>query len=187
MRDKVLLAAVRGAYGDVLPSGRYPGVVLFLTVPPREVDVNVHPTKAEVRFRDSNLVRGLIVTAIRQALTEAAQFTSSTLAPKAFTMLRPETYAPRCKALLKPGRRRSIGPGLFPAARPLHHRICLPMCRFPCGRLRADRPRLQKCRETGRLGAAVAQVHGTFIIAQTEDSVVSSTSTLRMSALFTRK
>ena len=85
VRDKVLLSAVRGAYGDVLPSGRYPMLALFLTVPPREVDVNVHPTKAEVRFRDSALVRGLIVTSIRRALEEAGQYTTSALgAPSAY-------------------------------------------------------------------------------------------------------
>src|SRR5262249_49828148 len=82
VRDKVLLSALRGAYGDVLPSGRYPMVVLFLHVPPREVDVNVHPAKAEVRFRDAQLVRGLVVTSIRKALEQVAQFTSSTLAPQ---------------------------------------------------------------------------------------------------------
>lgn len=68
VRDKVLLGAVRAGYMDVMAKDRYPVVCLFLHVPPEEVDVNVHPAKAEVRFRDSSIVRGLIVSSIRHAL-----------------------------------------------------------------------------------------------------------------------
>ena len=68
VRDKLLLGAIRAGYMDVMAKDRYPVVVLFLTVPPQDVDVNVHPAKAEVRFRDSQIIRGLIVTSIRQAL-----------------------------------------------------------------------------------------------------------------------
>lgn len=68
VRDKLLLGAIRAGYMDVMAKDRYPIVSLFLTVPPEEVDVNVHPAKAEVRFRDSSIVRGLIVSTIRYAL-----------------------------------------------------------------------------------------------------------------------
>ncbi|WP_427025712.1 DNA mismatch repair endonuclease MutL [Aureimonas ureilytica] len=68
VRDKMILSAIRGAYVDFVPRDRYPVCVLFLDVDPRDVDVNVHPAKADVRFRDPALVRGLIVGAIRQAL-----------------------------------------------------------------------------------------------------------------------
>lgn len=68
VRDKLLLGAIRAGYMDVMAKDRYPVVSLFLTVPPEEVDVNVHPAKAEVRFRDSAIVRGLIVSTIRYAL-----------------------------------------------------------------------------------------------------------------------
>lgn len=68
VRDKLLLGAIRAGYMDVMAKERYPVVSLFLTVPPEEVDVNVHPAKAEVRFRDSSIVRGLIVSTIRYAL-----------------------------------------------------------------------------------------------------------------------
>lgn len=68
VRDKLLLGAIRAGYMDVMAKDRYPVVSLFLTVPPEEVDVNVHPAKAEVRFRDSSIVRGLIVSTIRYAL-----------------------------------------------------------------------------------------------------------------------
>lgn len=79
VRDKLLLGAIRGAYQDVLASGRYPMCALFLDVSPQDVDVNVHPTKAEVRFYDNNLVRGLLVSSIRNALSRASGKTSNTL------------------------------------------------------------------------------------------------------------
>ena len=71
VRDKVLVGALRAAYGDYLPRGRQPLVALFLQLDPRDVDVNVHPTKAEVRFRDGGRVRSLIISALRQTLEAA--------------------------------------------------------------------------------------------------------------------
>lgn len=68
VRDKLLLGSLKAAYGDTMPHGRYPQVVLFLQIPPELVDVNVHPAKAEVRFQDSQNVRSLIVSTIRHAL-----------------------------------------------------------------------------------------------------------------------
>ena len=70
VRDKLLLGAVRAAYADYLPRDRHPLLALFVSVPPREVDVNVHPAKAEVRFRNAGLVRALIVHALKEALRE---------------------------------------------------------------------------------------------------------------------
>src|SRR4030095_5639315 len=66
VKDKLLVGAVRAAYGDLLPKGRYPLLALFVELSPREVDVNVHPSKAEVRFRDAGGVRALVAGALRQ-------------------------------------------------------------------------------------------------------------------------
>lgn len=78
VRDKALLGAVRGAYMDFLPRGRHPMVVLFIDIDPHLVDVNVHPAKADVRFRDAGLVRGLLVGSIKQALSQQGPLTSRT-------------------------------------------------------------------------------------------------------------
>jgi DNA mismatch repair protein MutL len=71
VRDRLLMGAIRGAYAEMLPRDRHAVVALFLDVPPDQVDVNVHPAKTEVRFRDPALVRGLIVSGLRRALDEA--------------------------------------------------------------------------------------------------------------------
>ena len=77
VRDKLLLGAVRGAYMDFVASDRHPMLALFLELPADEVDVNVHPAKTEVRFRDAGLVRGLIVGALKHALAAAGHRASA--------------------------------------------------------------------------------------------------------------
>lgn len=91
VRDKLFVGAVKGAYADFLSHDRHPVVSLFLQVPAEQVDVNVHPAKAEVRFRDPGLVRGLIVGALRHALAEAGHRASSTVAQAALGALRPQS------------------------------------------------------------------------------------------------
>jgi DNA mismatch repair protein MutL len=172
VRDKILFSAVRGAYGDLLPSGRYPMLALFLTVPPREVDVNVHPTKAEVRFRDNALIRGLIVTSIRRALEQAAQFTTNTLAPQALTMLRPESQQ---TASWQGFSDSHAGQAPLTWGGGASNLAVAPMPHMLAGAPLSARPAASEILHTnnmGRLGAAVAQVHGTFIIAQTQDGVI---------------
>ncbi len=77
IRDKQILGAIRAAYSDFLPSNRHPFLSLFLTMPPGQLDVNVHPAKAEVRFEDGGFVRGLLIGAIRQAIDAAGHRASS--------------------------------------------------------------------------------------------------------------
>ncbi len=94
VRDRLLLGAVRGAYQDFLAPSRHPVVALFFTLAPELVDVNVHPAKAEVRFRDSGLVRGLIVGALKHALAEAGHRASTTVSDAALGSFRPESSPP---------------------------------------------------------------------------------------------
>ncbi|WP_299480490.1 DNA mismatch repair endonuclease MutL [uncultured Roseibium sp.] len=88
VKDKLLLSGLRGAYADVLARDRHPVVVLFIELDPAQVDVNVHPAKADVRFRDSQLVRGLLVGAIKHALVQAGHRSSTSNAAVALDALR---------------------------------------------------------------------------------------------------
>src|SRR5438477_1439534 len=98
VRDKCLVGAVRGAYQDVLARDRHPGVALVLHGAAEEIDVNVHPAKAEVRFRDAVLVRGLIVGALRNALAAAGHRASATVAAAAVAAFRPGDSAAAASA-----------------------------------------------------------------------------------------
>ncbi|HZL60482.1 MAG TPA: DNA mismatch repair endonuclease MutL [Stellaceae bacterium] len=166
VRDKLLAGAVRGAYQDFLARDRHPIVVLFLDGPEEDIDVNVHPAKAEVRFRDANLVRGLIVGSLRQALAAAGHRASTTVAEAALGAFqpawsprgRPATYAYNPNVAAPPGL--SEAPADYqanlaenaPGARPLE---------APASETSAH-----------PLGAACAQLHETYIVAQTADGIV---------------
>lgn len=88
VRDRLLLGALRAAYGDLVPKGRHPLAALFVVLDPHEVDVNVHPTKAEVRFRDSGLVRSLLIGGVRETLTAAGHRASAEGGTRAFSAFR---------------------------------------------------------------------------------------------------
>ncbi|HXV25774.1 MAG TPA: DNA mismatch repair endonuclease MutL [Alphaproteobacteria bacterium] len=160
VRDKMLLGAVRGAYQDFLARDRHPVLALFLDLPPEMVDVNVHPAKAEVRFRDAGLVRGLIVGALKHALAQAGHRASTTVAAAAFGALHPAPYA-------TPAFARAPSAGLAERANALY--APLPGTQAPVAPPpAAPAPEAQ----TYPLGAARAQLHGTYIVAETADGLV---------------
>ena len=161
VRDKLLAGTVRAAYGDLVPQGRYPMLALFLSVPPEEVDVNVHPAKTELRFRDPNGVRSLIIGALREALSAAGHRATSSLSPAALQRM-------------TPGSRGQMPESFGSHAFGLAERAQAPL--GPLAEPSADtRGSLTPDDAFGTLyplGAARAQINDTFIIAETEDALV---------------
>ncbi len=164
VRDKLLAGAVRGAYQDFLARDRHPMVALFLEAPPEMVDVNVHPAKTEVRFRDAGIVRGLIVGALRTALSAAGHRASTTVADAALGSFRPHTgYSTPLPMGI--GRASSIPRGLAEAAAQF-------MAPFDGPSARVEAPSTEIANGNYPLGVARAQLHETYIVAQTDEGVV---------------
>ncbi|MCB1580943.1 MAG: DNA mismatch repair endonuclease MutL [Rhodospirillales bacterium] len=181
VRDKLLHGCIRGAYSDVLHSGRHPVAALFIDLPAAEVDVNVHPAKAEVRFRDPGLVRGLIVSALKHAIHEHGGQAASSVSTGMLGRFRPAgsgngpalplhrgssapvlssyAYGNMAEAVhnaytLQPSVQSSMAVDMVPAARmEVHEAPVETVQNFP-------------------LGAARAQIHENYIIAQNADGLV---------------
>ncbi|HTR84243.1 MAG TPA: DNA mismatch repair endonuclease MutL [Reyranella sp.] len=166
VRDKLLGGAVRGAYQDFLARDRHPMVALFLEAPTELVDVNVHPAKTEVRFRDAGIVRGLIVGALRTALSAAGHRASTTVSDAALGALRPHTgYSTPLPYQRSNGHYASALPrGLAEAAAQFMAPLAEPSARteMPAEANGTSYP----------LGVARAQLHETYIVAQTGEGVV---------------
>ncbi len=172
VRDKLMLGAVRAAYADLIPRDRHPVLALFLTLPGGDVDVNVHPAKAEVRFRDAGLIRGLIVGALRQALAGAGHRAADTGGAAALGLL----------SRSMPGAIRGTSP-TFPAPDRWPGPVAGGFAEEQAGFAEeqagfaglaaptAAEPGLAAA-EAHPLGAARAQLHDTYIVAQTAQGIV---------------
>ncbi|MER8425038.1 DNA mismatch repair endonuclease MutL [Mesorhizobium sp. M1403] len=192
VRDKLIAGAIRGAFADVLPRDRHAVTVLFLTLDPAIVDVNVHPAKADVRFRDPGLVRGLIVGAIREALAHAGIRAATTGAAGMMAAFRPgaASYAHGGPAnghrSYEAAYRASGFAGFDPARspqRPLDmgsanggfgedEQAAFDADPLHSADARAGQDQAAETLLGTALGAARAQVHENYIVAQTRDSLV---------------
>ncbi len=178
VRDKLLHGAVRGAYQDFLARDRHPVVALYLDLPHEQVDVNVHPAKSEVRFRNPGLVRGMIVSALRNALSDAGHRASTTVSDYALGRIQTEqqNYAYQGRYGGPP---RGIGrgytpppftndPSLQPLVDGMSGRVEEapdPFAPAPYGDPSTPPPNYP-------LGTARAQLHETYVVAQTQDGIV---------------
>ncbi len=184
VRDKLLLGAVKGAYQGVLEIGRYPLCALFFDVDPDYVDVNVHPTKAEVRFFDGASVRGLLVSAIRNALTAGSRQTAAPANLESFLQDSLENASLTAPLLMSDDKEEAAFLNDCHQPAPSAFRRTLPP--LPSRPRTAALPELERkfsvraeeddnsryADADGVLGQAKAQFHNTYIISQTEDSIV---------------
>jgi DNA mismatch repair protein MutL len=168
VKDRLLVGAVRAAYGDLVPKGRYPLLALFITLDPPEVDVNVHPAKAEVRFRDAGRVRSLVVGALRAALEAAGHRASTVGGLQTLEVLVRSTRAEIIQLGRSPSTRPSVLRGFSEDWQaPLDDGMLAPSADTTPG----SAPPLDDLLDRP-LGAARTQLHEAYIVAQTRNAVV---------------
>ena len=173
VKDKLLFGAVRGAYRDFISHDRHPLLALFLDIPSESLDVNVHPAKTEVRFRDAGLVRGLIVSALRHALAEAGHRASTSVSNQALGAMRPETEAHQnYQGNYSANQNRSYAPslGLQEAAREFQTPLNNLDGSLSVKEVAAEQ--IEEVPDDWPLGVARAQLHETYIVAQTDSGIV---------------
>jgi DNA mismatch repair protein MutL len=181
VRDKLLMGAVKGAYADLLPAGRHPAAVLFVQVSPALVDVNVHPAKSEVRFRDAGQVRALVVGTIKRALGEAGHRASATVATRTLDAIRTQsslfggsTYRPAMPPAggwdwqQSPAAPYGLSSPPQGFAESGQSEYGLP----PMADIRTGPEEAETALVSHPLGAARTQLHDTYIVAQTQDGIV---------------
>jgi len=178
VQDKQILGAIRGAYAETIPQGRYPVAVLSIEIDPALVDVNVHPAKSDVRFRDPGLVRGLIVGAIREALKREGDRASTTGAGGMLRAFRPG-FRPPPPAPASYGWNAETSPYLPMAGSRTGGfgegtQAGFDTVDMPAARAEQQAATSPTASETASfpLGAARAQVHANYIVAQTRDGLV---------------
>ena len=180
VRDKLLIGTIRAAYGDLIPKGRHPLLALFVELPPAAVDVNVHPAKTEVRFRDQGTIRSLMISAIRHAMDSAGHRATVSGGHAALDVLArrnispqpthdaatPQTSATRYARPYQP-QPASMSFGLAEAMQAPFDAIDTPSADASAARLPPPPEAIEK-----PLGAARAQLHETYIVTQTKDSII---------------
>ncbi|MDF0491180.1 DNA mismatch repair endonuclease MutL [Sphingomonas sp. H39-1-10] len=184
VKDRLLTGAVRGAYAELLARDRHAVVALFLQVPGDLVDVNVHPAKTEVRFRDPALVRGLIVSGLRRALDEAGHRSVQRPDAAALELWKSEPTAQASASphlwdsspqAFSPQPTGNVDAGRYDTPSVVHHAVFdrRPTFAAPPPQARAE-PAYQPPPETERypLGVARGQVARTYIVAEAEDGLV---------------
>jgi len=174
VKDRLLFGAIRGAYQDFLARDRHPLAALFLEIDPALVDVNVHPAKAEVRFREAGVVRGLIVGSLRHALAEAGHRASTTIATAALGAIRPHADGGRGMPYGRGHTDRSTYPlrGASEASAAFQAPAAATQVGVASTALSTAAYAAEQAQEDYPLGAARAQVHETYIVAQTNDGIV---------------
>lgn len=169
VKDRLLAGAVRGAYAEMLARDRHPVVALFLDIPADAVDVNVHPAKTEVRFRDPALARGLIVSGLRRALDEAGHRSVQRPSEAALEMWQPGYLNGAAPARMEYGPESDMAFARHSGA--LHDRRATFFAPPPQARAEAAHAPVPATQDFP-LGVARGQVAKTYIVAEAEDGLV---------------